>query len=500
MNAGYDVSFLMPNMVKMMANSNLVVKKMAYHFLTISARNSPDLIVLAINTLLKDATDSNPMVRGLAIKTLCSLKQESCVDQGAKVVKNGMDDRSAYVRRVSVLSCVKVYSQNPQLVLEEGYIDKLYAMIRDSDPIVVVNCLLALEEILQHEGGVALNKNIVNHILNRIGEFTPWGQAYIFEIFKKYNPQNEDEIFNIMNLLDKYLGHNNTALTLSCLQLFHHLTADLPHIRSDVFNRSSDTLLATLASSNHELIFTILCYLNEILDDVRDNLSIHFKTFFCKHKEPVYLKTKKIELLPKLVNEQNVDDILEELGLNCVDKSSDISFAAVTAIGTLATNKPECFNMCINKLKGLIELNLSKVTSNVLKVIQNIDLSHCDDKQELVRTICAKSDIITDDQGKCAVLWLIGQLGSDVAEVPYILDEYIGNIDDVNLTVKFNLLTATVKTFFDRPGECQDMLGMLLEHCITGQKDNELQSRAKFYYNLLKTSVIEAKTVICGTS
>lgn len=40
-------------------------------------------------------------------------------------------------------------------------------MLRDQDPIVVVNCLRALEEILKKEGGVVINKPIAHHLLNR---------------------------------------------------------------------------------------------------------------------------------------------------------------------------------------------------------------------------------------------------------------------------------------------------------------------------------------------
>lgn len=45
--------------------------------------------------------------------------------------------------------------------------NELYSLLRDQDPIVVVNCLRALEEILKKEGGVVINKPIAHHLLNR---------------------------------------------------------------------------------------------------------------------------------------------------------------------------------------------------------------------------------------------------------------------------------------------------------------------------------------------
>lgn len=46
-------------------------------------------------------------------------------------------------------------------------VNELYSLLRDQDPIVVVNCLRALEEILKKEGGVVINKPIAHHLLNR---------------------------------------------------------------------------------------------------------------------------------------------------------------------------------------------------------------------------------------------------------------------------------------------------------------------------------------------
>lgn len=50
---------------------------------------------------------------------------------------------------------------------DAAVVNELYSLLRDSDPVVMVNCLRALEEILKEEGGVAVNKSIAHHLLNR---------------------------------------------------------------------------------------------------------------------------------------------------------------------------------------------------------------------------------------------------------------------------------------------------------------------------------------------
>jgi len=53
---------------------NLVQKKLVYLYLCSNCESKPDLAVLTINTLQKDCRDENPMVRGLALRYLTSLR------------------------------------------------------------------------------------------------------------------------------------------------------------------------------------------------------------------------------------------------------------------------------------------------------------------------------------------------------------------------------------------------------------------------------------------
>lgn len=50
---------------------------------------------------------------------------------------------------------------------DAALVNELYGLLRDPDPVVMVNCLRALDEILKEEGGVAINKPIAHHLLNR---------------------------------------------------------------------------------------------------------------------------------------------------------------------------------------------------------------------------------------------------------------------------------------------------------------------------------------------
>lgn len=53
-------------------------------------------------------------------------------------------------------------------ILESSIIDSLYALIKDSDTLVIANSIQALNEILQDEGGMATSTKMVVYLLNRI--------------------------------------------------------------------------------------------------------------------------------------------------------------------------------------------------------------------------------------------------------------------------------------------------------------------------------------------
>ena len=151
----------------MLASHDIIIKKMACLYIVRYAKRQPDKILLAVNTLVKDCVDPNPMMRGLALKTLCSLQQEALVEYAVQPVIKALHDKSAYVRRVAVTSCLKVSQISPSQLTEHGVVDQLYSMIRDSDPVVVSNCLTVLDEILRPEGGIVINRNIAHYLLNK---------------------------------------------------------------------------------------------------------------------------------------------------------------------------------------------------------------------------------------------------------------------------------------------------------------------------------------------
>lgn len=217
MTLGIDVSSLFSQMIMATNTSDLVQKKMVYLYLCTYAASKPDLTLLAVNTLQRDCRDDDPMIRGLALRSLCSLRVANLVEYVMQPIRNGLTDNSAYVRKTAVMGVAKLFAVAPTLLKDSDLVDILYNVIKDKDTLVVVNAIHALNEILADEGGMAVNTKIVHHLLNRLHTFNEWGQMSILEMVSRYRPTGakaKEEIFDIMVCL----GLMSAATTTSLVQ------------------------------------------------------------------------------------------------------------------------------------------------------------------------------------------------------------------------------------------------------------------------------------------
>ena len=129
------------------ATRDLVQKKLVYLYLCNYAESNSDLALLTVNTLQKDCRDTNPVIRGLALRSMCNLRVPNLVEYLITPLRNGLSDSSAYVRKTAILGCVKLYYLDAAAVDDNGIADALYSMLSDRDPQVAANAVIALEEV-----------------------------------------------------------------------------------------------------------------------------------------------------------------------------------------------------------------------------------------------------------------------------------------------------------------------------------------------------------------
>lgn len=135
LTVGIDVSSLFSEMVMCSATSDLVLKKMCYLYVGNYARGHPDLALLTINFLQRDCQDDDPMIRGLALRSLCSLRVKNLVEYLVGPLINGLKDTNGYVRSVAAIGALKLYHIAPLACTDNDFPATLKTLLlHDSDP------------------------------------------------------------------------------------------------------------------------------------------------------------------------------------------------------------------------------------------------------------------------------------------------------------------------------------------------------------------------------
>jgi len=497
MTLGIDVSKLFSEMIMASASKDHVVKKMVYLYITTYASANPELSLLAINTLQKDCRDEDPMTRGLALRSFTSLRLESTKEYLPAVVSNGLKDSSPYVRKTAVMACIKLHRLAPEALVQGDVVNTLYNMLRDRDAQVVSNCICALNEILQHEGGMAINKLIIHHLLNRMKEFNEWSQCIVLEMVARYKPEGQQETFDIMNLLEERLKHANSAVVLAATKVFLNLTQDMPAVHSQVYARLKAPMLTLMTGGVFEQGFVCLKHIALLTSRAPAVFSDAYKNFYCRYNDPACVKLLKLEILTTIATPANVAEIVEELSEYVTDTDNAVARAAVRAIGDMGVKVPEMASVVVDALMKFLEIDIDYVSAEAVICMQNLLRKYPAVSDRVIQGVGVFLRTIDEPDAKKALLWMLAEYGHVIPEAPYLLEPLIDGFgEETSQSVRLELLAAATKLFFRRPGEMQAMLGRLLDEAIADASFTDVHDRAMLYYRLLHYDVHKAAAVL----
>lgn len=122
---GMDMSSLMTKVISAvnLSPDDLLLKKMMYLYISNYARQKPELALLAINQLQKDCNDRDPSVRGLALRSLCSLRVSNLLEYVVDPILSGLIDPQPYVQKTAVMGVLKVYHLEKSVAENRGILN-----------------------------------------------------------------------------------------------------------------------------------------------------------------------------------------------------------------------------------------------------------------------------------------------------------------------------------------------------------------------------------------
>lgn len=379
-------------------------------------------------------------------------------------------------------------------------------MLSDPDAQVVANCLHALQEIWTLEAAnseaaareieTLYSKPVVFYLLNKIKEFSEWAQCLVLELASKFLPSDNNEIFDIMNLLEDRLQHANGAVVLSTIKVFLHLTMSMTDVHQQVYERIKAPLLTLVGAGSPEQSYSVLCHLHLLVMRAPMLFSSDYKSFYCQYSDPSYVKKLKLEMLTAIANESNTYEIVTELCEYAGNVDVPIARESIRAVGKIALQQYDV-NAIVDRLLQFLEMDKDYVTAETLVLVKDLlrkypQWSH--DCIAVVGNISSKN--IQEPKGKAALIWMLGEYSQDMHDAPYVLESLVENWDEEHSPeVRLHLLTAVMKCFFKRPPETQKALGATLAAGLS-DTHQDVHDRALFYYRLLQYDPAVAERVV----
>ncbi|KAF8821901.1 putative beta adaptin protein [Cardiosporidium cionae] len=314
---GKDVSSLFPDVVNCMQTTNIELKKLVYLYVINYARSQPSLAILAVNTFRNDSMDANPLIRGLAIRTMGCIRLDQITEYLVEPLMRCCRDGDPYVRKTAAMCVAKLFDVSPVMVEDQGFLDILRNMLEDANPMVVANSVAALGEISEISGKSYLKDFInssdqsVSKLLAALNECTEWGQVFLLDALALYDPSSASDAESVLERVTARLSHANSAVILSATKIVMKLLnflEDEDSIRT--IQRKLSPPLVTLLSAEPEIQYVALRNMNLIVQKRPSILASDVKMFFCKYNDPIYVKMEKIDIMVRLISERNIDQYL----------------------------------------------------------------------------------------------------------------------------------------------------------------------------------------------
>eukprot|EP01071_Lankesteria_metandrocarpae_P013198 Lankesteria_metandrocarpae@DN680_c0_g1_i1.p1 len=499
MTVGKDVSNLFADVVNCMQTTNIELKKLVYLYVINYSKAQPELAILAVNTFRKDSLDHNPLIRALAVRTMGCIRLEQITDYLVEPLRRACKDQDPYVRKTAAICVAKLHDTSPDTVQDQGFIEILNDLLGDPNPMVVANSVVALAEISETTGKVhlKLTDSNMSKLLNALNECTEWGQVCILDAISKHVPRSPADAEEIIDRVAARLSHANAAVVMSTIKVILKLldfTNDAAFIRQ--VQKKLSAPLVTLLSSEPEIQYVTLRNISLIAQRRPGILVNEVKMFFCKYNDPIYVKLEKLDIVVRLVNERNIDQVLSELKEYAMEVDVDFVRKSIRAIGRCAIKLSRSAQRCIDVLLELIQLGANYVVQEVIVVVKDIFRKYPQRYEQVIAPLCENLESLDEPEAKASMIWIIGEYAEKIENADELLDSFLDGFHDEPSTVQFQILTAGVKLFLKSPKIAKTMVTRLLKMSTEESENPDLRDRGYIYWRLLSTNPDATKAVV----
>lgn len=381
------------------------------------------------------------------------IRVDKMVDYMEEPLRKTLKDESPYVRKTAAICVAKLFDLNPTMCIENGFLETLQELIGDPNPMVVANSVTALVEINEaapETKALRVTSATLKKMIMALTECTEWGRVTILSTLAEYQAADIKESEHICERVSPQFQHVNPSVVLAAVKVvflqMRHLSAEtqagylkkmappLGMCGRKQTSRLANFNIVTLVASAPEVQYVALRNIDLLLQSKPDILSKELRVFFCKYNDPPYVKMQKLEIMVRIANDKNMDQLLSELKEYALEVDMDFVKRAVKAIGQVAIKIESASEKCVNTLLDLIATKVNYVVQEAIVVIKDIFRKY-PGYEGIIPTLCQYIDELDEPNARGALIWIVGEYAEKIDNADEILKGFVEGFMDEYIQV-----------------------------------------------------------------
>ena len=477
-----------PAVLKTLSNPYPSTRPLVYNYLIHHSESDPDTALLAINTIQKSLSDSNPRVRAMALKTMSGIQVPVISQIVSLAIKKGVSDLSPIVRKAAAMACVKCARLDPSTKPQiEEY---LATLLSDKQYYVAGAAVQAYMEVCPDR--LDMVHPVYRGLCRMVVDMDEWGQLALLRLMtvycrrcfprrvkrvrrhggtqeqktkdfyedlefqeeKEYDYEDAELVDPDLELflksIQSLLQSRNSAVIVSVARAYLYLSP------TNYLHQATGPLIALLRSPRdiqHMALYNIVqVCLTDPLHFVR-----HFRHFLIHSSDAPQVWRLKLEVLTLIFPHcaQEVQDlILAELEHFSKGHNTLLVRESVRAIGRCAqSSDANTLRRCLSLLLKQIHSSDQILVGEAIEVIRHLIQRSPDEHRKTVIRLAKNLDTLTSPTARASIIWLVGEFAGDnpedniAADVLRILVKGYAD-EENNVRAQIVLLAAKVYLHF----------------------------------------------------
>ncbi|RQM07607.1 hypothetical protein DH86_00002068 [Scytalidium sp. 3C] len=352
-----------------------------------------------------------------------------------------------------------------------------------------------ISETAPETNALVVTSATLKKMLMALNECTEWGRVTILTTLADYKSTDVTESEHICERVSPQFQHVNPSVVLAAVKVvFLHMKNINPDLNRQYLKKMAPPLV-TLVASAPEVQYVALRNIDLLLQANPDILSKELRVFFCKYNDPPYVKLQKLEIMVRIANEKNVDQLLSELKEYALEVDMDFVRRAVKAIGQAAIKIESACEKCVNTLLDLIATKVNYVVQEAIVVIKDIFRKY-PGYEGIIPTLCKYIDDLDEPDARGALIWIVGEYAEKISNADEILASFVDGFMEEFTQVQLQILTAVVKLFLKKPDNNQGLVQKILQAATADNDNPDIRDRAYVYWRLLSGDLQVAKNIV----